>query len=323
MNRVNLIIFTYNRAILLDVVLDSIFKNFKNIPKKIDIIYNPTVEHSSSYEILKRKWSNYNIIFHERKKISIFKLGVFKLLRPLNILWLFRWPAIIKSSNNFKLLLEKIIKNTQGNFISMVTDDQIFFNKTVIPDFIFAKLIKEKKIFYRFFTGNHFQDEHKIHPKLKIINYNKIKPKILRWSTEDKYAFSSWKYRFTIDGTVYKKNDLLELIKPMIYHNPITLEAVGLWESRFRGFFKNGYSTQKRTVAHYQINNVQKLVVNQCSNFSPDILMKAYLAGYKLQINKKEFDKKKFNILPVKINLVNKRKIIDYFRLVKSLQIKI
>ena len=144
MNRVNLIIFTYNRAILLDVVLDSIFKNFKNIPKKIDIIYNPTVEHSSSYEILKRKWSNYNIIFHERKRISIFKLGVFKLLRPLNILWLLRWPAIIKSSNNFKLLLEKIIKNTQGNFISMVTDDQIFFNKTVIPDFIFAKLIKEK-----------------------------------------------------------------------------------------------------------------------------------------------------------------------------------
>jgi len=42
----------------------------------------------------------------------------------------------------------------------------------------------------------------------------------------------------------------------MIYNNPITLEAIGLWESRFRGFFKIGYSAQKRTAAHYQINNV-------------------------------------------------------------------
>jgi len=312
MNRVNLIIFTYNRAILLDAVLRSIYKNFKNLPKKIDVIYNPTTEHRNSYEILKKKWCNYNIIFHERKRVSIFKFGLLKLVRPLNILWLLRWPAILKSSNNFKLLLENIIKNTQGNFISMVTDDQIFFEKTVIPNFIFAKLVKEKKIFYRFFTGNHFKDSHKIHPKLKIINYDNIKPKIFKWSTEDKYAFASWKYRFTIDGTIYKKNDLLKLIKPMIYHNPITLEAIGLWESRFRGFFKIGYSAQKRTVAHYQINNVQKLVINQCSNFDPQVLMKAYELGYRLKINKKEFIKNKFNILPVKLNLYKKNKVINY-----------
>jgi len=312
MKKVSLIIFTYNRAIILDSVLTFIYKNFKNIPDKIYIIYNHTREHDLSYRILRKKWSKSNIEFYTRKKISIFNFIILILFRPLNILWLLRWPSIIKSSNNFKFLLEKIIQNISGDFITMVTDDQIFFEKTVIPEFIFNKLLEEKKTFYRFFTGNHFMDEHKIHPKLKIVNYNNIETKIFKWNTEDKFASASWKYRFTIDGTVYKKIDLLNLIKPMLYHNPITLEAIGLWESRFRGFFKFGYSAQKRTAAHYQINNVQKLVINQCSNFDPQVLMKAYELGYRLKINKKEFIKNKFNILPVKLNLYKKNKVINY-----------
>lgn len=318
MKKISLIIFSYNRAILLDVVLFYIFKNFKNKPKKIDIIYHYDKNHKRSYDILEKKWKKYNVYFHIRKKISIFKFGLL-IFRPLNLLWFIRWPSIIKYSNNFKLLLENIIDKNKNSFLSMVTDDQIFFKKTVIPNLIFDKLIKEKKIFYRFFTGNHFKDNHKIHPKLKVVNYNKIKPKIFSWNTEDKYALASWKYRFTIDGTIYKKDDLLKLIKPMIYHNPITLEAIGLWESRFRGFFKIGYSTQKRTAAHYQINNVQQLVMNQCSNFNPDILMRAYLRGCKLKIDVNEFIENKFNILPKKIYLIYKKKKINYFKLLKDL----
>lgn len=318
MKKIPLIIFSYNRAILLDAVLFHILKNFKNKPKKIDIIYHYDENHKKSYDLLQKKWKKYNIYFHKRKNISIFKLGLL-ILRPLNLLWFIRWPSIIKYSNNFKFLLENIINKNKSSFISMVTDDQIFFKKTVIPNLILDKFLKEKKIFYRFFTGNHFQDSHKIHPKLKVVNYDRAKPKIFSWSTKDKYAFASWKYRFTIDGTVYKKDDLLKLIKPMVYHNPITLEAIGLWESRFRGFFKIGYSAQTRTAAHYQINNVQQLVINQCSNFDPDILMRAYLNGCKLKIYKNEFVENKFHILPKKINLIYKNKKINYLKMFKDL----
>jgi hypothetical protein len=167
-----------------------------------------------------------------------------------------RWPDIFRNFNNFKFLLENIIKKSKNDFITLITDDQIFFEKTVVSQFIFNKLVEEKRTFYRFFTEHHFKDEHKIHLKLKIVNYNNIEPKVFKLNTEDKFASVSWKYRFTIDGTIYKKNDLLNSIKLMIYHNPITLEVIGLWESRFRGFFKICYSAQKRTAAHYQINNV-------------------------------------------------------------------
>jgi hypothetical protein len=312
MQKVTLVLFTYNRAIILDSVLSSIFKNFKNVPDRIHIIYHYNKKHELSYEILKEKWKKFNIQFHIRKNISILNFFLLIFLRPLNIIWLLRWPAIIKNSNDFKFILERIIEKSRNNFITMVTDDQIFFEKTKIPNFIFERLTCEKKTFYRFFTGNHFKDEHKIYENLKIENFENVKPKVFKWNLTDRFAFASWKYRFTIDGTIYKKNDLLELIKPIIYHNPITLEAIGLWESKLRGFFKYGYSAQKRTAAHYQINNVQKLVINQCSNFDPQVLMKAYELGYRLKINKKEFIKNKFNILPVKLNLYKKNKVINY-----------
>jgi hypothetical protein len=312
MQKVTLILFTYKRAIMLDYVLSSIFKNFKNAPEKIHIIYHYNKKHQLSYNILRNKWKKFNIKFYRRKKISIFNFLLLFFLRPSNFIWILRWPTMIKNFNNFKVILEKIIRQSKNNFITLVTDDQIFFEKTIIPNFIFKRLTIEKNTFYRFFTGIHFQDDHKISSNLKIERFNNVKPKVFKWNLVNKFAFASWKYRFTIDGTLYNKLDFLKLIEPMIYHNPITLEAIGLWESKFRGFFKHGYSSQKRTAAHYQINNVQKLVINQCSNFDPDILMKAYELGYRIKINSKEFNKNKFNILPTNLNLYKKNKVINY-----------
>lgn len=43
MNRVNLIIFIYNRAILLDQALNTIFEKFINISKKINLFYKKKI----------------------------------------------------------------------------------------------------------------------------------------------------------------------------------------------------------------------------------------------------------------------------------------
>ena len=103
-----------------------------------------------------------------------------------------------------------------------------------------------------------------------------------------------------------------------MYHNPITLEAIGLWESRFRNFFRNGLSAKERTPAGYQINSVQKYVYHHNYNFSPLALMKAYLKGYTLVINKKSFTDKNFNVVPKNIFFLNKNyKIINYQKLLK------
>jgi hypothetical protein len=71
MKKVSLILFTYKRAILLEEVLLSIFKNFKNLSLPIYVIYRNDPEHNQSYDMLKKKWRKKKILFYERRKVSI------------------------------------------------------------------------------------------------------------------------------------------------------------------------------------------------------------------------------------------------------------
>jgi len=70
--KVTAIYFTYKRAILLDASLKSIFKNFKNLDKKISVIYNFNKEHDESYRHLIKKYSKKNIKFTKRLKKNFF-----------------------------------------------------------------------------------------------------------------------------------------------------------------------------------------------------------------------------------------------------------
>ena len=301
MKNVSIIIFTYKRAILLDSALFFLFKNFKHLKTPVYVIYHYHPDHRDSYNFLKKKWKKKKVIFFERKKISALKFLKFIIVNPLNILWLFKWPDILNKSNNFKFILEKILNNLKTDHVSLMPDDQIFYNKTIISPKVFEIMSKNiKSYFYRFFTGDHFKGYNSLPKKLKIKIYKDKLAPFFEWSHKNSTFKKSplWNYRFTIEGTVFHKNTLLKLISPYLYHNPITLEAIGLWESRFRGFFSNGLSAKERTAAGFQINSVQKYVFHRNNNFCTEILMKAYLRGYRLLIDRSIFKKDNFDVVP-------------------------
>jgi hypothetical protein len=309
MKKVSIIIFTYKRAILLDAALQFLFKNFKNLSLPIYIIYHADPKHEKSYNFLKNKWKNKNILFYKRKKVKISVLLKYFFLHPLNFLWTYKWPELLKKRNDFKFLLEKILKKITTNYVSLMPDDQIFFNKTIIPEHALRIINNKKKnYFYRFFTGDHFKNYNYLPKKLKVIYHKNKLTNFFEWSHYNaKFEKSPlWNYRFTIEGTVFHKNILLKLISPFLYHNPITLEAIGLWESRFRGFFSNGLSSKERTAAGFQINSVQKHVFHHNNNFSTEVLMKAYLKGYRLVINPNVFKRDNFDVVPDNIFLKKK-----------------
>ena len=315
--KISVIIFTYKRAILLEEVLKSIFLNFKNKTLPIYVIYHYEKNHALSYNILIKRWKKRGVVFYKRKELGVGNLFFLCVRRPLNFLWLIRWPDILKKYNNFKFLLESIIRKISTENLTFVTDDQIFYSKTVIPDRATKFLLDSKKdYFYRYFTGDHFKGYNRLYKNLGI-KYYKYKNKFFffSWSSKGKINKYSplWKYRFTVEGTIYNKHAILELLKPMIYHNPITLEAIGLWEARFRNFFRFGLSSKNRTAAGYQINSVQNHVVHPNNNFDTNLLMKAFLKGYKIYINQKDFKKNYFNIVPKNIFLYkNYKKLISY-----------
>ncbi len=319
MEKVTVIIFTFKRAILLDSALEFLIKNFKNLNYPIYIIYHVHPEHKESYKLLKNKWDKKKIFFYERKKITILSLLKYLFFHPLNFLWLIKWFDIFRKRNNFKFILEKIILKAKTKYVCMMPDDQIFFKKTIIPDKVFKILNNKKKdYFYRFFTGNHFKKFNFLPKKLKVTTHQEKSLKFFEWS-HNNLKFDNaplWNYRFTIEGTVFYKDTLIKLLGPYLYHNPITLEAIGLWESRFRGFFKKGISSQVRTAAGYQINSVQNYVYHHNYKFSPKLLMKFYLKGYSLFINQNDFKKEYFDVIPKEIFLLKNRKKINFNKLI-------
>ncbi len=299
MKKVAVIIFTYKRAMLLHNCLETLIQNFENLDYPIHVIYHYDKKHEASYIKLQDHFKHKDIIFYKRENLNIYNLG-FKLLRALNLIWILRWPVMLRKMNTFKFQLEEILKYSKNKFVSLCPDDMIYFDKTEIDNSVFQKFENKEDYFqYRYFTSNNFQKPHELDKNLKI-EYFKVdnNKNFFGWSFKDKKAFGVWKYRFTIEGTIYSTHSLLKFLKPMIYHNPITLEAIGLWESRIRNFFHNGLSSVRRTAATYQINNVQKLVNTPSANFDVDLMMRAYMDGYKFLYDKSDFELNEHDTTP-------------------------
>ena len=322
MKKITIIIFTYKRAMLLHNCLDTLIDNFKNLDKTIHIIYNPNVDHETSYEKLKKNFKNHNIKFYKREKINLLS-WISKIFRPLNFLWLLRWPIMVKEMNSFKKILEDILEHTTNDFVTLCPDDMIYFDKTSIPNTALKKLSENSIQFqYRYFTSDNFKKPHNLNKDLTVTYYrDTVDENYFLWSFKDKHASGVWKYRFTIEGTIYERKALLKFLRPFIYHNPITLEAIGLWEARIRAFFYKGLSSTKRTAATYQVNNVQKIVDTPSANYDVNLLMKAYNKDYKLIYEKEDFYKNEHDTTPKNLNFVNTKSLekINYQQLKKKL----
>lgn len=231
-------------------------------------------------------------------------------MRPLNLLWLLRRRKIFLEFNNFKYQLENTLKSIKNEFVTFVPDDQIFYKKTLIPRMALDFIADNKnQSYYRFFIGNHFRGKYRLLNNMNVEYHRDENIKFFKWSNEDPHAKNLWKCRFTIEGTISHRDALIRFLQPILYHNPITLEALGLWESRFRNFFKYGMSSSERFAASYNINNVQNLVRTPNSSYLPYFLMKYYM---EISWNQKDFLRDKLDIVPRKLYL-KKNKMKKYY----------
>ena len=107
--------------------------------------------------------------------------------------------------------------------------------------------------------------------------------KYIIWNANNKNCNYHMRYHFQVEGAVYHRLSLLNFLKSILYHNPITLEALGYREAKLRGFFENTISERNRSAVTYEINSVQKdtkLRFNYRMQLNPVLMMKAYLNNY-------------------------------------------
>lgn len=276
-----LIIFSYNRAIQLDFLLKSIFKRLKLPDYKVAIIYHTTETHKDGYEKLKNKYESFkNISFLERKE-QILNIGSYlrTFTNKKNIkTFLLHSYLHNKKSDNFKGLLERLLRNTDSEFVMFNTDDGYFFDDVIIPDEVFELIrLKPLQTSYRLYVGENLDG-------FPDYAQKDINDKIYRWNYYERTPINHWTYPFAVDGTIYHTKSILNIIKKVPYHNPITLEAYVVKFVKEKRLLEVGISPVTSKLICTKLNRVSTSTLNPTINISTDILNSKFLEGYELDI---------------------------------------
>ncbi|SHE72398.1 hypothetical protein [Chryseobacterium vrystaatense] len=289
------VIFSFNRVMQLDYLLQSFLKRFKT-DSKVVILYHTTGAHKQGYDLLKKKYSGYkNISFVERKHV-LFDLSYRHALNTKRDWEFFKERNLFKKNgDNFKGALQKIIRTSGCEFVMFNTDDSIFFEDVEIPDEI-LNIIRSnpENTSYRLYVGENLEGQP---------DYVEKKSNYYQWDYYADTNFHHWSYPFAVDGTIYHSEALLKHMKPMVYHNPVTLEHNGYSYIRYRKLFRTGMSPITSKLVATKLNRVSVDSLNPTLHIQPDFLNEKFVDGYTLDLVIPEHIDNS-NIVPSEIYLI-------------------
>lgn len=293
------IIFSYNRAMQLDYLLQSTLRHFKINDFEIAIIYHTTGEHKKGYQLLQENYKDYKFIkFYERKEG--FDLGILPAINCRKHLRFFnKYHFKNKKRDNFKGLLERIMRDTSHEFVMFNTDDGVFLKDVYFDEEILNLIRFNPNTSYRTYIGDNlegFPDYVKQWNTYYLWNYY-----------HDKYKVTHWSYPFAVDGTIYHTKYLLSIIKKIAYHNPITLEGNAVEYIKRNKLFGLGISPLKSILIGTILNRVSVDSFNPTLNIGVDQLNTEFLDGNRIDLITPEIITIS-NIVPEKVFLIKDNK---------------
>lgn len=270
---IHFIIFSYNRAPQLAVLLGSIIKNVKG-NYKCTIIYNTSeLFFEDGYLELKRNFTSERFEFIKEKGQKLLPLRFPK--TPRNIYHYIKALRKGKQSTNFKLIVENTIKNSPYNFIAFFTDDSFFYREFSIPaEILSSSGFKDLNSSFSTRLGLNTIDN-------KLVNLCKIDPPYYSWAY---YSLSPgiqshYNYPFSVDGNIYSKNGLLSTIKKVFYFNPNSFESYMVSYIRKNKLFEQAICNENSCLVGFEVNQVN-LSANSHFNISIRDLNTWYLNKY-------------------------------------------
>lgn len=270
------IIFSYNRAMQLDYLLQSILDKFKVENYEVAVIYHTTGEHSKGYQLLIENYKKYNFIkFYERKEG--FDKGILPALNCRTHLRFFnKYHFKNKKRDNFKGLLENIIKTSTHEFVMFNTDDGVFYKDFNISSEI-QSLIRKNPVTtsYRNYIGDNIEG---------FPEYVKRWGDNYLWDYYFDPKITHWSYPFAVDGTVYHSKVINSVLRKIAYHNPITLEENAVTYIKRNKLFGIGLSPEKSSLVCTKLNRVSVDSANPTIHIKPDFLNEKYINGYYLKL---------------------------------------
>ena len=277
MPKLHIIIFCLNRPILCENLLQSILNNFDgNI--SITLLFGATDEqYEKGFELLFSRFPDSRISYI-RKFVGNYKTPYSLLLRPRNLYYYLRNPIYRETKKifNFKSSLEKIIRESECDLLTFLTDDSFFFRKVNWNDEI-ANLVSQNSR-QNSFSFRHGMNIRNLPNSLKKVN------SFIKWNYMDTRNDGHWSYRFSIDGHIYDRRFLLPFIKRILYINPNTFEGVVCRFAERNHFLNTGFGFEHSVLAGAEINRVQNVSKNNNLGIDNNMLNLHYLKGYLIKL---------------------------------------
>jgi hypothetical protein len=190
-----------------------------------------------------------------------------------------------QSINDFKILTIQTLENTTSDYIVFAVDDNIVKDETTLSECI---TWLEKADAYGFYLklGTHLDycyTEDKPQPLPPITTVDNT---ILSWEFE--LGERDWHYPNTVDMTLYRKKDILSLLKSLEYTNPNLLEGNwAAWWVQHKAPSPLGLFYENSKILNIPLNKVQTVnIFNRDMNlYTPEELLEKFEAGYKMDIS--------------------------------------
>lgn len=268
-----IIIFSFNRALQLDTLIRSLKAKWNNPTYRIDVIYNTTDSNfEKGYDLLKRTLSSdttLSIRFHKENSCAD-KLSFAEMRRWRNLSFYYRHKMRYKS--NFRSLCNSLLQASDIKYVMFLTDDTMFINPVDLTQEAFDWIDEKpygRQISLRAGIGMNGQNK-----TVKQINNN------IFWNFYENEGNSNWGYPFSVDAHIYAKEPIVKLFTRYIYCNPNTLEGNICTLVRDKKWFGEGMGNNATSILSYPINMVQNVVNNESLGVDCELLNQWFLDGY-------------------------------------------
>lgn len=281
----NIIIYSYNRALQLDALVQSIWSNLMGCTYVINVIYNASSDElMSGYKYLQNKYENkHNIIFLKETKGGFKGYSVTDYLTLKNLKTICRSKSVRHPQTDFRQLNVDVVRNTNSKYVVFFTDDSVLYRPCEINQEIMS-----------FIDAEPMQNSYSLRQGLNVDDcyFNgEHKNKFLIWDYNKHPISSHWGYRFSVDGHIYSKKVVDYLMSHIVFANPNTMEGPLCHYAMEKGLLRNGLSHDVSSLLSFPLNEVNTEVANFAKGVTCEILNEKLLNGYSLEYDVPETDK--------------------------------
>lgn len=270
---IQIIIFSFNRALQLDTLLSSLNEYWKNPNYQIDVLYNTSdADFEKGYNILLKKYTN--VSFHKETKCTT-RYRINELFNFRNLIQLYKNPVLRYPKSNFRNLLLDIMKENKSNNVMFMTDDAMFVNQVNVNSDILDWI-----------NNSPYQRQYSIRIG-KGMNNQEVnveeKENILSWNFYKCNRKTNWGYNFSVDGHIYSKKVILELFSKYIFTNPNSLESFIYSQIRRKQWMSEGKANKSASILSFPINMVQTFASNETLGVDCKMMNDWFLSGYTMK----------------------------------------